>query len=436
MPMQELDAPDETQALTKLLAVSLLLGECTDLDEVLNTVIDAMRSFVRCERVTVFVHDAKSALLVTRVAHGLSSSAIRIPDTAGIAGACAQARKVINIKDAYADERFDRSFDAATGFRTRTILAVPLIDDEGALVGVAQILNRLEGSFSERDELVVRSLAAQAAVAVRRATLIEDRMERMRMQDEIDVARLIQQRSFPQGVPSIDRYELVGRSAPSQEVGGDAFDLVPLGDIGVVPIDFPCERAMLLIADATGHGVGPALSSIQTRGMIRLALRFGHPLPAIARQVNEQLIEDLPSGRFVTAWLGLLDARSDTLQSFSAGQGPIYVYRRASDSFESIDTNAPPMGIMNFDESFCATQTVQLESGDVFVAITDGYYEAPEAGGGNGQFGEERVFRLIRALRDAPLATIVDELDRSVLAYHGAPFTPDDRTAVLVRRSK
>jgi len=433
--MRDLGAFNDPQALRKLLELSRHLGECADLDQVLSTVIDALRDFLRSDRASVFVHDAKGASLVTRVAHGLGTSTIRIPDSKGIAGACAQSRAVVNIKDAYEDDRFDRSFDAKTGYRTRTILAVPLLDDEGGLVGVAQVLNRTEGTFTEQDELIARSLAAHAAVAVRRATLIEDRIERLRLQEEVDVARSIQQQAFPQGVPSMAGYELFGRSTPSQECGGDAFDLVPLDAHGIAAVDAPADRAMLLVADATGHGVGPALSSMQTRGMMRLALRLGQPLSLLAQQVNQQLLEDLPSGRFVTAWFGLLDASSHALQSFSAGQGPLFVYRRASDAFEPVDTDAPPMGIMDFDESMCATQTVRLEPGDLLVVITDGYYEAPESGGGAGQFGEERVFAIVRAMRAEPLEAIVAELDRAVLAYHGADFTPDDRTTILVRRT-
>jgi serine phosphatase RsbU (regulator of sigma subunit) len=174
---------------------------------------------------------------------------------------------------------------------------------------------------------------------------------------------------------------------------------------------------------------------MQTRGMMRLALRLGQPLSVLAHQLNQQLLEDLPSGRFVTAWFAMLDARAHTLHSFSAGQGPLFVYRRATDAFEPVDTDAPPMGIMDFDAAMCATQTVSLGPGDLFVAVTDGYYEAPEAGGGAGQFGEDRVFEIVRRLRDEPLERIVAELDAAVLAYHGAAFTPDDRTAILVRRA-
>lgn len=432
--MSEPGAFNDPAALRRLLDLSRQLGECADLDQVLTTVIDALRDLLHSERATVFVHDAKRSSLVTRVAHGLGTSTIRVPDGHGIAGACAQSRQVITIADAYLDERFDRSVDAKTGYRTRTILAVPLLDDEGGLVGVAQVLNRHDGVYTAHDELVARSLAAHAAVAVRRATLIEDRIERLRLQEEIDVARAIQQQAFPTAVPILGGYELFGCSTPSAECGGDAFDLVPLRGAGIVAPGTDAERVMLLIADATGHGVGPALSSMQTRGMMRLALRLGQPLGPLACQVNQQLLDDLPGGRFVTAWFALLDPASHTLHSFSAGQGPLFVYRRASDAFEQIDTDAPPMGIMDFDADTCATQAVPLAPGDLLVAITDGYYEAPEAGGGSGQFGEERVFEIVRRLRDEPLDAIVRALDAAVLGYHGAAFTPDDRTAILVRR--
>ena len=93
--MQDLGAFQDPQALRRLLDLSRHLGECADLDQVLSTVIDALREFLRSDRATVFVHDPRDGMLVTRVAHGLGTSTIRIPDSKGIAGACARAHAAL-----------------------------------------------------------------------------------------------------------------------------------------------------------------------------------------------------------------------------------------------------------------------------------------------------------------------------------------------------
>ena len=168
-----------SQVITKLLMVSRRLSESSELSVVLSTVIDALRDLLNAERATVFEYDAEANELFTQVAHGISktgSGVIRIPANRGIAGAAAQSKELIHIPDAYADSRFNQAIDQATGFRTRNILALPLIDHEGGLVGVAQVLNSCHGPFTDQDQEIALGLSAQAAVAIRRGRLMEDRM--------------------------------------------------------------------------------------------------------------------------------------------------------------------------------------------------------------------------------------------------------------------
>ena len=421
-------------ALEKLLTISRRLGESSDLPDVLSIIIDALRDLLHADRATVFTYDAQTVELVIHVAHGIGGAGqvIRIPANRGIAGAAAESRAIVNIPDAYSDERFDRSVDQRTGYRTRSILAVPLVDHEGSLVGVAQVLNKASGAFDGRDEWLARGIAAQAAVALRRAALIEDHLARAKLEEEMNVARTIQQGSFPTALPQVDGYEIAARSTPADDCGGDAYDCIGLDDSGVVEQGEAADRVMFLLADATGHGVGPALSSMQARGMTRVGARLRTGLLDTAREVNNQLCQDLPSGRFVTAWLGLLDRRTHAVESFSAGQGPLFVYRYAEDRFEPIDTDAPPFGVISFGFPCEQSQTVTLSPRDLLVVLTDGYYEAMSPDGT--QWGAPAVLDVVRTLRDRPCAEILDALDAGALAFSQTPSTADDRTAVIVRR--
>ena len=425
---------DAVAALEKLLAISRRLGESSDLPEVLSIIIDALRDLLRADRATVFTYDAGTHELVIHVAHGIGGAGqvIRIPANRGIAGSAAESRTIVNIPDAYADDRFDRSVDQRTGYRTRSVLAVPLMDHEGSLVGVAQVLNKSGGGFDGRDEWIARGIAAQAAVALRRAALIEDHLARAKLEEEMNVARTIQQGSFPTALPQVDGYEIAARSTPADDCGGDAYDCIGLDDSGVAEQGAPAERVMFLLADATGHGVGPALSSMQARGMTRLGARLRTGLLDTAREVNNQLCQDLPSGRFVTAWLGLLDRRTHSVESFSAGQGPLFVYRYAEDRFEPIDTDAPPFGVIDFGFPCERSQRISLEPRDLLVVLTDGYYEAMSPDGT--QWGDPAVLEVVRTLRDSPCSEILDALDAGALAFSQSPSTADDRTAVIVRR--
>jgi serine phosphatase RsbU (regulator of sigma subunit) len=266
------------------------------------------------------------------------------------------------------------------------------------------------------------------------AALAEDQFARLKLEEEMGVARSIQQGSFPSALPQVAGYEIAARSTPAEHCGGDAFDCIGLVGSGIAEDGGAAERALLMIGDATGHGVGPALSSMQARGMTRLGARLGQSLLDIVREVNAQLCQDLPPGRFVTAWYGLLDPASHSVESFSAGQGPIYVYRHAEDRFEFIDSDAMPFGVASQGFMPDAGQQVRIElkPNDILLVITDGYYEAMNPAGE--QWGEAAVQQLIQSLRDRPCAEILEALDRGSLAFSKASSTQDDRTAILVRR--
>ncbi len=380
--------PPETAA--KLLSVSRRLAESGALARILRLVIDALRDLLRAERATVFEYDAASDELFTAVAHGIGSAdegaspldgapapppTIRIPASKGIAGAAASKREPVNIPDAYADPRFNRAVDLTTGFRTRNILAMPLVDHERNLVGVAQVLNKEHGAFDSVDEEIAAGLAAHAAVAIKRGRLMEDRLARDRMERDLLVARTIQQQTFPSDLPHVAGIDVAAASVPADQCGGDAYDVLSLLGPSVCPPDGSPDAMLLLLADATGHGIGAALSSMQTRGMVRVGVRLGQPVDRIAIETNSQLCEDLPGGRFVTAWIARIEPSTGELESFSAGQGPLLIYRRDEDRFESLPTDGPPFGVFAWDEPVTVTRAT-VATGDIVLALTDGFFEA------------------------------------------------------------
>ncbi|MEI6877919.1 MAG: SpoIIE family protein phosphatase [Planctomycetota bacterium] len=363
-------------ALEKLLEISKRLGESSDLPVVLGVIIDALRDLLDADRATVFTYDKNTNELLIHVAHGVAGSSnaeIRFPATAGIAGACATSREIINIPDAYADDRFNREVDKRTGYRTKSILAIPLVDHSGDLVGVAQVLNTRKGVFDSADEQLGAGIASQAGIALRRAHLIQDHLDKVKLQQEMSVAKEIQESCFPKFLPAHPAFDIAAFSTPAEECGGDAFDVFGMRDGTIANCDEAADKVFFFLGDATGHGVGPALSSMQARGMLRISARLGQKLGPIAREMNTQLNEDLPSGRFVTGWLGILDLATASIECFSAGQGPVYVYRREKDHFEEIDSDAPPFGILMPGFSYEETRIVELGAGDMLILITDGY---------------------------------------------------------------
>lgn len=438
-----------TDLLRQVLTVARRLGASADLDEILWLIIDVMRDGLDAERATVFEYDSTIQELRTSVAHGVESrdiapragevgsrlTEIRMPATAGLAGEAARRRELINVPDAYADPRFYADVDRRSGFRTRSVLSVPMITHDEELVGVAQVLNKRKGVFISQDEEVAIALAAQAALAMKRGQLIEDRLVRVKLEHDLELARKIQQGTFPTTLPHVPPFELGAWSEPADQTGGDAFDVI--GPVSAPPSvvhateDVSSSRIVLLLADATGHGVGPALSATQVRAMLRMAVRLGADLSSIARHMNEQFREDLPSGRFVTAWLGELEVQEGTLRSFSAGQAPLIWYHAASSAFETRSADTIPLGLMG-PLGGGEPARFTLEPGDLFAVISDGVFEAESPN--EEPFGLERVLDVLRhTCREAP-ETMIAELRLAVSRFtEGAP-AEDDRTGLIIAR--
>ena len=179
------------------------------------------------------------------------------------------------------------------------MLTLPLVGYDDQLVGVLQVVNRRDGIFDADDEAVAAALAAQCAVALQRMQMTERLVSSEKLRQEISVAREVQMGTLPKAPPIVPGYDFAGLFQPTDDTGGDTYDFVPCDD----------GRIFVLMGDATGHGIGPALSATQVRAMLRVALRLGASLDDVFRHINDQLVDDLSEDRFVTAFLGQLDPR-------------------------------------------------------------------------------------------------------------------------------
>jgi len=157
-----------------ILAVTQAVSSELNIDKLLRKIIGIATDLLDAERSTLFLHDAERDELWSRVAEGLAEREIRIPSHLGIAGEVFSTRIAVNIADAYADPRFNPEVDRKTGYRTRSILCVPVLNKHGVPVGVVQVLNRRGGPFRLRDQQRLEMLAAQSAIALDNARLFRE----------------------------------------------------------------------------------------------------------------------------------------------------------------------------------------------------------------------------------------------------------------------
>jgi adenylate cyclase len=157
-----------------LLEVGGAVSGDLDLDSLLEKIMQATTKLTAAERSTLFIHDPETGELWSRVAQGTERKEIRLPSYGGLAGAAFTGGETLNIADAYADARFNPEFDRQTGFKTRSILCMPLADRLGQSIGVMQVLNKVGGPFTALDETRLKAFSAQAAVALENAKLFQD----------------------------------------------------------------------------------------------------------------------------------------------------------------------------------------------------------------------------------------------------------------------
>jgi len=415
----------DPSAMLRVLDVTRRLAGPFDLTELLTQIIDAGRLILDAQRGSVFLYAPDTRELFSTVATG--EQEIRFSIDRGIAGQCARDRATISVPDCYSDPRFNQEVDRKTGFRTRCLIAVPLIGLDEELVGVMQLLNPVRGCTSEQDELIAEALAGQAAVAIQRVRLLEERLVKLKLERDLALAKQIQMNVLPKRLPDLRGYSIASYAKPADETGGDIYDVIHFGsETPGVP-----ESLILLLADATGHGIGPALSVTQVRAMLRIAIRLGADITPIVNHINQQVTDDLESGRFVTAFFGRLDLHDHRLEYHAAGQGPILHFHADGGSSDLHPATTLPLGVL--PDMTDPSATLTLKPGDVVVLLTDGVYEYQNAAGQ--EMGAERVCEAITANSGGPAQNILDAILAELRRHAADAPQRDDITCLVLKRT-
>ena len=204
----------------KILGMSQdLMGEL-QLDTLLARIMSATTDLLDAERSTLFIFDRKTKELWSRFAEGLDKKEIRFPSTQGIAGSVFTSGKTENITDPYADTRFNQAVDKATGFRTRCILAMPVLNKAGQPIGVVEVLNKRGGQFSRQDENRLRAFSAQTAICLENARLFDEVVQIRDYNESI-------LRSTSNGMLALDAKGVITSANPAaiEMFGGGTVDL-------------------------------------------------------------------------------------------------------------------------------------------------------------------------------------------------------------------
>src|SRR3954454_9850059 len=301
-------------------------------------------------------------------------------------------------------------------------LAVPLVS-QGELIGVLNLGPRLsEQDYSSDDPKLLDNLAAQAAPALRVAQLVREQeaeaATRQRFEQELEVARLIQQNFLPKELPDLPGWQIAAYYRPAREVGGDFYDVIQLegGRVGFV------------VGDVTDKGVPAALVMSATRSVLRASAQRLIEPGAVLERVNEHLCPDMPAKMFVTCLYGVLDPESGLLLFATAGHALPYV--KTADGVAELRARGMPLGLMpgmEYEE-----KEAVLQPGDCGLLHSDGIVEAHAPD--RDMFGFPRLKQTV-ATGPAGQA-MIDHVIATLEAFTGAGAEQeDDITMVTLERS-
>jgi serine phosphatase RsbU (regulator of sigma subunit) len=257
-----------------------------------------------------------------------------------------------------------------------------------------------------------------------KAALREARLqsELEQINHDLDIARSIQQDLIPARPPQLDQFEIAGWNQPANQTGGDYFDwqLLPDGQLAIS------------VADATGHGIGPALVSTLCRAYARASfLADGNNHDHVLERLNGLLANDLADDRFVTFAVMFLQPSSAEVKVLSAGHGPILWYRHKANKLEHLDAQGIPLGMIS-GMSYEDSSERSMNAGDMIVVVTDGFYEWQNAEGE--EFGLTRLEETIRQARDCSAEEVITRLHTAVKSFSKGTEQKDDLTAVVLKR--
>ena len=379
------------------------------LDEIIERIVSEISTSLGCVEINLYLHEPEQGELVLAGVRGCSvygkGHRLKV-GTEGMVGYVAATGQMRYAPDVARDPYY-----MACEPDTRSEVAIPL-QVEGDLVGVFTASHCELDAFSPAQLRLLQGLCSHVAVAVQNSRRFHDEhKQRERMTREAEEARAIQEALLPRSSPLIPGFCVTGLSIPAGAVGGDWYDFIPLSD----------GRWGLVLADVSGKGTAAALLMSATRGMLRSLAHSGSGPAEVLTRLNNMLVEDFPSGRFVTMVYAELDPASRTLRLANAGHLPPLLVEPSGHRWITTEDGLP-LGVAS--SKFSETEIVLGEHSRI-AFYSDGITEASFDSGE--EYGPERLLAQLQS-PGASLETLLADVKKFV---NGAGLR-DDATVIMV----
>jgi serine phosphatase RsbU (regulator of sigma subunit) len=334
----------------------------------------------------------------------------------------AEHKKEVTIYDIQEDPAFEGDREACEKAfdRLGATLLVPLIYED-QLTGVISLGRKKSGKYYRREDIsLLNTLANQGAVAIENARMVDEVIEKERMEEELSIARDLQVSMLPAACPQIEGFEIAAFSVSAREVGGDFYDFIEMGE----------KKAGFVIGDVTGKSVSGALVMSASRSVFRMLSETELTVAESMIRANRRLKKDVKTGMFVALLYAVMDSQDSSLTMCSAGQTqPVHLSAQNGQA-TLIETEGDtfPLGILD-DANYKETR-LQLAAGDKMVFYTDGIVEAMNER--EEMFGFERLLEIVQASQSTTAGALQQEIVDRVQEFTGAAPQHDDLTVIAI----
>ena len=417
--------------LNLLLEATMLLHSQLPLDTVLDAMLDRAIAITNADRGLLLEADPSGAL---RHRLARSTGAVSMP-TESFSPTQTALRLAVERQSGVVTEDLHQAHAALQGAesiiaqRLRAVVAIPLYAmprantaesivhvKRGHFLGILYLDSRRPATFSKLDRQILDALAVEAASILDNARLVERERQRMRLEQELTIARDIQQALLPRGFRDFPHLAVSGINFPCHAVGGDYFDVFPMSE----------DRTAFLIADVSGKGIGAALLTTMLQGALS-GMTIGADPARVFQHINAFLCDHAEVGRYATLFFGILD-RAGNLEYLNAGH-PSPLLLRRGEVTELFTGGSFPVGLI--PEATYVVSRATLEPNDTLILFSDGITEAADSA--QQEFGVPRLRETVAGLHDAPLDVLQKTVVNAVENFARGADQADDITLLLVR---
>jgi serine phosphatase RsbU (regulator of sigma subunit) len=338
----------------------------------------------------------------------------------------AQKKKTTTVYDIQEDRFFeaDRSRCLKTFDQLGATLVVPLIYED-QLIGMISLGRKKSGKFYRREDInLLNTLANQAAVAIENARMVEEVVEKERMEEELNIARDLQVSMLPSAYPQIKGFEIAAYSVSAREVGGDFYDFIDMGD----------EKAGMIIGDVTGKSVSGALVMSASRSVFRMLSEEVLNVNESMMRANRRLKKDVKTGMFVALLFAVVNSQDRTMTLCSAGQTQPVLFSAKTAEVSLVETQGDtfPLGILE-DAAYEETR-LHLEIGDKVILYTDGVVETMDEQ--KEIFGFDRLLKVVKNSQAKMAESLLEEIKKNVNEFAGSALQHDDITIIVIQATE